>query len=295
MYLLSVNLYELGQFLQILLWISLPMVLIALLVTTYLHYRNKRRDIRDRHSPEDVTRNSSEEWEEGKIRSSNDRLAGSLFVGDPTAALPEEGGNAYRGLLWMKDKYEQYREHTDRKFEKLKEELARAEEKYLNLLAARQPLSEQFLPKVIPSESSSPEIPPDNAGQQDLPTLAIPLTEEAASAPPSTTDEKERQIELLQLELEQRIRDYHQMQHQYQEEQVRTAELSEQHAQTQELVKARQFEIEELNTRLLQQQHKLTDLTYKLECNTQLLLRIHQELDSTLHEKENHEVSKIVG
>ena len=283
MYLLSVNLYELGQFLQILLWISLPMVLIALLVTTYLHYRKKRRDIRDRHSQEELIRNSSEDPEVGKLRSSNDRLAGSLFVGDPTAALPEEGGNAYRGLLWMKDKYEQYREHTDRKFEKLKEELARAEEKYLNLLAARQPLAEQLLPKVIPPESSSPEIS----------SIAIPLTEENAS--PSTTEEKERQIEFLQLELEQRIRDYHQLQHQYQEEQGRTAELSEQYAQTQELVKARQFEIEELNTRLLQQQHKLTDLTYKLECNTQLLLRIHQELDSTLHEKENHEVSKIVG
>src|SRR5258707_5334282 len=116
MYFLAVNLYEFGQFLQILLWISLPMVLIALLVTTYLHYRKKRKQ-------------KDEEDHLPGYAPDSDRLANGLLIGEPAAVLQEEGGNAYRGLLWMKDKYEQYREQTDRKYEKLKEELARSENK----------------------------------------------------------------------------------------------------------------------------------------------------------------------
>src|SRR5882757_472690 len=124
MYFLAVNLYEFGQFLQILLWISLPMVLIALLVTTYLHYRRKRKQ-------------KNEEAPLPGYAPAGDRLANGLLIGEPAAALPEENGNAYRGLLWMKDKYEQYRHQNDRKYENLKEELARSEHKYLELLSLR--------------------------------------------------------------------------------------------------------------------------------------------------------------
>src|ERR1700731_3749479 len=98
MYLLSVNLYEFGQFLQILLWISLPMVLAALLITTWLHYRKKRRQTQEEPVYQD------EKYQDEKPRFPNDRLASGLFAGEPAAALPEESGNAYRGLLWMKDK-----------------------------------------------------------------------------------------------------------------------------------------------------------------------------------------------
>src|SRR5258708_27972681 len=43
MYRLLINLYEFGQFLRILLWISVPLVVLSMLVTTWLHYRRKRR------------------------------------------------------------------------------------------------------------------------------------------------------------------------------------------------------------------------------------------------------------
>ena len=43
MFLLLVSLYEFGQFLRILLWISVPMFIIAMLVTTWLHYRRRRK------------------------------------------------------------------------------------------------------------------------------------------------------------------------------------------------------------------------------------------------------------
>ncbi len=40
----------------------------------------------------------------------------------------------YRGILWMKEKYEQYREQADRKFDQLREELGRSEHRYHELL-----------------------------------------------------------------------------------------------------------------------------------------------------------------
>lgn len=46
MVLQEVFMYELGKFLQIVLWISVPLILISLLVTTLIHYRNKKRRLR---------------------------------------------------------------------------------------------------------------------------------------------------------------------------------------------------------------------------------------------------------
>jgi hypothetical protein len=42
--------------------------------------------------------------------------------------------NMYRGILWMKEKYEQYREQTDQRYERLREELGRSEQRYQDLL-----------------------------------------------------------------------------------------------------------------------------------------------------------------
>jgi len=42
--------------------------------------------------------------------------------------------NIYLGILWMKEKYEQYREQADRRYELLKEELNRSERRYQDLL-----------------------------------------------------------------------------------------------------------------------------------------------------------------
>ena len=44
MYLLTIDLYELGQYLRIVLWICLPLIIISLLVTTWLHYRRRMLD-----------------------------------------------------------------------------------------------------------------------------------------------------------------------------------------------------------------------------------------------------------
>lgn len=61
---------------------------------------------------------------------------------DPNAAAasptdPAQNENLYRGILWMKEKYEQYRDLADQRIEILKDELARAEKKYQDLLDKR--------------------------------------------------------------------------------------------------------------------------------------------------------------
>jgi len=43
MHLLTISFYEFGQFLRILLWIFLPLFIIVLLITTYIHHRRRFR------------------------------------------------------------------------------------------------------------------------------------------------------------------------------------------------------------------------------------------------------------
>lgn len=54
---------------------------------------------------------------------------------DDSLSYREDGkDNIYQGILWMKEKYEQYREQADRRYELLKEELNRSERRYQDLL-----------------------------------------------------------------------------------------------------------------------------------------------------------------
>src|ERR1700729_497119 len=98
MHLLSVSLYEFGQFLRILLWVFIPMVIIASLITTYIHYRNKRQ----------------QKEQDGQALFSDDH------DGHEGPASRTDNTGAYQGMLWIKEKYEQYRETTDKRYERLK-------------------------------------------------------------------------------------------------------------------------------------------------------------------------------
>jgi hypothetical protein len=275
MYLLSVNLYELGQYLQILLWISLPMVLIVLLLTTYLHYRKRRK----------------RQLEEGDVAgypvetTASPQNSGSFENGE----YPDNSENPYKGLLWMKDKYEQYREQTDNKYEKLKEELARSEQKYLDLLAERAEQKKSADPASDPAASlAGPDkstIPGEKFSEDPL-LPANNFAQETVPEQPSTPDpvaEKERQIGFLHVELDQRIKNYHELEYQNREDKARAEELAGQYLQSQQLLEVQQLKIDELNARLGQEMSKVADLTGKLENNMRLLLHIHQELDSSLH------------
>jgi anaerobic C4-dicarboxylate transporter len=48
---LLVSMYELKQFLQIVLWIAIPGTVIAFLVTTFFHYKRKKRGAEDDAEP----------------------------------------------------------------------------------------------------------------------------------------------------------------------------------------------------------------------------------------------------
>lgn len=316
MYLLSIDLYELGQFLRILLWIALPMVVIVLLVTTYLHYRKKKRS----------------EQEDSHV------------AGGPVEISLENTGNAYRGLLWMKDKYEEYRDQTDNKLERLKAELARSEQKYLGLLAERGEQKGTLLPvsargAALPEKTPAPEKPAlsevtvpaeliipveatvpaeatwelslqsnDSQGedflhpelvlrQNDSPSEYSPAGENTQDSPAPTNTaeetalrdlvaEKDRQIGFLHVELDQRIKNYHELDYQHREHKVRAEELAAQYLQAQQLLETQQLKLDELNGLLGHEMSKVGDLTGKLENNMRLLLHIHQELDQSLHARQ---------
>jgi hypothetical protein len=111
MHLLTISFYEFGQFLRIVLWIFLPLFIIVLLVTTYIHHRRRTR-------------------ESGLFMGEEGLLLAAEANGDDapeTAGVGEmgrqEGDNLYKALIWMKQKFEDYREQTDQRMGELKEEV----------------------------------------------------------------------------------------------------------------------------------------------------------------------------
>lgn len=126
MYLLAISLFELGQFLRIVLWIFLPIFVIVLLITTYIHHRRKRQAPRLA-------------LETGEILAPVESISADVE--------PPEKDDLYKGLLWMKEKFEEYRVQSDERvsalkghmdqraatIEALKEELAQAKEKIADL------------------------------------------------------------------------------------------------------------------------------------------------------------------
>jgi hypothetical protein len=179
MFLLLVNLYEFGQFLRILLWISVPMFIIAMLATTWLHYRRRRKTPDEMAlsmegldlsvAPEiliaamkrmSVPPALAGEHALASITSSapaSDAApllppdAAPLPAADTSTTLTDTGDaaeretiapadavdNMYKGILWMKGKYEQYRDMADQRIEQLKEQVAKVEKKYEDLLVGR--------------------------------------------------------------------------------------------------------------------------------------------------------------
>jgi len=190
MYRLLISLYEFGQFLRILLWISVPLVIFSMLVTTWLHYRRKRQ------LPDELLLSlDGMEGAEGLavlpvlLSTAEINGNGQEPVEAPGAAMgappdPDEKENIYKGILWMKEKYEQYRDMADRRYDQLKEELARTEKKYQDLLE---------------SGARPAAAPP-----------AEPLSDIEKAAYPDLLEEKNRQIAFLQQQLDQRIKNFHQ-------------------------------------------------------------------------------------
>ena len=154
MYLPTIDLYELGQYLRIVLWICLPLIIISLLVTTWLHYRrrmlpgglrlsvegldNAMEPERMPQLPDDslsYRESGPDEHAEQDTANYTQRIPGDNDQwGKESISEWKDKDNIYQGILWMKDKYEQYRDQADQRYELLKEELNRSERRYQDLL-----------------------------------------------------------------------------------------------------------------------------------------------------------------
>jgi hypothetical protein len=137
MCLLSVGLETVGLLLRVWLWISVPMAVIILLVATYFNYlRNARAKGMLKLAVEGWGGEVAPGGGESYIGRDEVTRGGEAISEEAEAELGETGKETiYRGILWMKEKYEQYREQADRRYEQLREALGRSEQRYQELLA----------------------------------------------------------------------------------------------------------------------------------------------------------------
>jgi hypothetical protein len=255
MFLLLVNLYEFGQFLRILLWISVPMFIIAMLVTTWLHYRRRRKTPDVALSMEGLDLSTAPEILIAAMKrmSVSPKPAGEYALASSTSSAPVSGtmpglegsptltdtgdmaeretiapadavDNMYKGNLWMKEKYEQYRDMADQRIEQLKEQVARVEKKYEDLLAGR--------------------------------------VDQRIETADTRTETADTRIEIADTKIE-------------------TVPMVQDESHLQQQLAAKDRQIEELQGQLQTQYLKTEELIAKLQNSSQLLLNISQELDKS--------------
>jgi hypothetical protein len=93
--------------------------------------------------------------------------------------------NIYQGILWMKAKYEQYRDQADQRYELVKEELKRSERRYQDLLL---------------SIEENKSIPPATGQQQELDEARQQL-----DARQLIIDQLEEQLRIERLKVEELV------------------------------------------------------------------------------------------
>ena len=261
MHLLLVNLYEFGLFLRILLWISVPLIVVTLLVTTWLHYRGRRKagdELRLSMEGMDISAAPEDLLAaiQGRVMSvgvgeskSAEGPAGEEGVSGEVAGGTEElsereRNRMYKGILWMKEKYEQYRDLADQRIEQLKDELVRAEKRYQDLLDQRMegPAPERF--------GRVEESPAEPVGESLV----------GESTPTQEYGEVRRQLEEKDRQLEESTR---------------------QHSEQSRQLEEKDRRIEDLESQLQTQWQKTEELIVKLQNSSQLLLKISQELEGS--------------
>jgi hypothetical protein len=156
MCLLSTGLETLGLLLRVWLWISVPIAVIILMVATWMNYLRDMRPKRDLKLAvggidgevlpggemyirrDDVVGQGEALLQGGADERAGGEAVGGEWSGDSSGEeeLSATGKETiYQGILWMKEKYERYREQADRRYEQLREELGRSERRYQDLLA----------------------------------------------------------------------------------------------------------------------------------------------------------------
>jgi hypothetical protein len=260
MYLSTIDLYELGQYLRIILWICLPLIIISLLVTTWLHYRRRMLDpgglrlsmegLDNAIEPEGMPHLPGEplSYREHDPDDAAERDPGNQVERDPDPVDNDQWGkesvtewkgkdNIYQGILWMKEKYEQYRDQADQRYELLKEELNRSERRYQDLLLS------------IEENKSNPQATVEES---------VVIQESVVKGDMVADGEGTADTAALDT-------------------------LAEQYSQARQQLDARQLIIDELEEQLRIERLKVEELVTRLQNNSQLLLNIYQELDKSVH------------
>jgi hypothetical protein len=156
MCLLSVGLETLGLLLRVWLWISVPMAVIILCVGTWMNYL---RTVRSKGSLRLAVESSGRdgEFSSGVEGHRADELGNveRVDTSDREELSATGRETIYQGILWMKEKYEQYREQADLRYELLREELGRSERRYQELLVTMEQNQNQALGTVT---DSRPEV-----------------------------------------------------------------------------------------------------------------------------------------
>jgi len=291
MHLLLVNLYEFGLFLRILLWISVPLIVVALLVTTWLHYRSRRKADKELvFSMEgmDITADPADllaaiqgrvmpMLAEGAVGAAGEGGVEGAAREGGVEGSPAEGGASnedaseqesfserernrmYKGILWMKEKYEQYRDLADQRIEQLKDELIRSERRYQDLL-------DQRAEGRVPGKAEQPA--PDRV-EQPAPEVIAHHSPEAAEQPSlKVVDDRERLLAEKGRQLEEKDHQLESKDHLLKDKD--------------QLLESKDREIKELQSQLKAQWLQTEGLVSKLQNSSQLLLKISRELDGSL-------------
>jgi hypothetical protein len=149
---LIINGYEFGQWLRILLWIGMPLTVFLTLLTTWLNYRRSHGAGRLRLSMEGMDNGGAFSLESEDLNGDG-RVDTERSVKDGEEDYKE---NLYKGILWMKEKYEQYRDLADERHERLKDQLTRMEKKYEDLLARVRSVNPGLLEDAAPVLTTIP-------------------------------------------------------------------------------------------------------------------------------------------
>lgn len=309
---LIINGYEFGQWLRILLWIGMPLTVFYTLLTTWFHYRRSRGGAHLQLSMEGMEEGGafSVEPEDGSGDGRVDTER-TVNAGEEYPVGEEYKENMYKGILWMKEKYEQYRDLADQRYDRLKEQLTLMEKKYEDLLE-----SVRSANPMLPADVGSTALPEpdgiDRAGitgvraevPMDIRMEAQPhefggateiVVERAeASGDRIRIQELEEQLARTQQRFDEEVG---RMRHQLEEEVVRGRRLQDEknagvdsirQLEQQVLYSSRQLEekqrmIADLEGQLTTDRLKIEELVTKLRNNSQLLMNIYQELDKSLH------------
>lgn len=294
MFLLFATLQEFTLFLQIVLWIAVPVTIIALLITTILHYRRKKKN-RDTILP------YPEHGNDLSVPLTGDEVPDWL-----ASANPEN--------ISLLKKYEREIRYFKEKNHAQEEDFRRLEEKYEtllskayrgdktgneNIVADLQKETREYKQKIVELQKALEQAKETAEHDQKEPvTKEIQSENNSENTPTAEQDylrdmveEEKQHISFLQQQLEQRIRSYHEMEHQLRslsEEMIKKDQLltekEEQLTTAEQVIEAKNMETEQ---HLKKIEGYLNEIRLKEETIDSKTASILQ-LEKSLEELQNH-------